>query len=154
MDPYLFCDRFDWSLFVAVYRLIDFLFLSLVLLYAVWTSINKWLLIVEWEFFLLLSCQHPGNFVPADDPDRQKKLRNSALKTHGAALNWIRTWKPTAKRWYYIWYRANILNIVVSWRNVVLHLVPWLTVYYIWCRDQDKGQSVQTIVPHLVPWPG
>ena len=46
--------------------------LSLVLVYAVWTSSNKWFLIVHGEFFLFLSCRHPGNFVPTDHPNHQK----------------------------------------------------------------------------------
>ena len=38
------------------------------LLYAVWTSNYKWLLIVDGELFLFLSCQHPDNFVPMFQP--------------------------------------------------------------------------------------
>ena len=48
--------------------------LSLLLLYAVCTSNNKWLFIVDGEV-LFLSCQHPGNFVSTDHPDYQKKFR-------------------------------------------------------------------------------
>ena len=48
--------------------------LSLVQLYAGWILNNKWLLIVDREFFLFLSCQDPGYFVPMDHPDRQKKV--------------------------------------------------------------------------------
>ena len=36
---------------------------------------NKWLLIVDEEFFLYLSCQNPGNFVPMNHPDRLKKFQ-------------------------------------------------------------------------------
>ena len=57
-DPYRFC-----------------LYLFLVLLHAVWTSNNKWLLIFDWELFLFLSGQHHGNFLSTDHPDRQKKFR-------------------------------------------------------------------------------
>ena len=71
-------------LFVSVHRPLQILSLSLslslsrlcncMLLYAVWTSNYKWLLIVDGEF-LFLSCQHPGNFVPTDHADRQKNFR-------------------------------------------------------------------------------
>ena len=44
------------------------------LLYTVCALNNKSLLIVDREF-LFLSCQHPGNFVPMDHPDRQKKFQ-------------------------------------------------------------------------------
>ena len=66
----------EFCLFVSVHRPLQILSLSLslslVLLYAVWTSNKKWLLIVDGEIFLFLSCQHPGNFVPTDYCDRQK----------------------------------------------------------------------------------
>ena len=42
--------------------------------YAVWTSNNKWLLIVDGEF-LFLSCQHPGNYGPKDHLDSQKNFQ-------------------------------------------------------------------------------
>ena len=40
----------DTCLFVSVHRSLQILSLSLLLLYAVWTSNNKWLLIVDGEF--------------------------------------------------------------------------------------------------------
>ena len=48
--------------------------LSLLLLYEVWTTNTKWLLIVDGDFFLFLSCQHPGNFVPTDLPRPSKEV--------------------------------------------------------------------------------
>ena len=45
------------------------------LLYAVWTSNYKCLLLVNGEFFLFLSYQNQGNFVPTDHPERQKKFQ-------------------------------------------------------------------------------
>ena len=61
--------RVSLYLFIEPYRF----FLSFVLLNAVWTSNNKWLLIVDGEF-LLLSSQPPGNFFPTDYPERLKKF--------------------------------------------------------------------------------
>ena len=36
---------------------------------------NEWLLIVDGEFFLSLNCQHPGNVVPTNHSDSEKKFR-------------------------------------------------------------------------------
>ena len=65
---------FGWEegcLFVSVHRPFQILSLSR----AVWTSNDKWFLIVDGEFFSSLSCQHLGNFIQTDHPDFQKKFR-------------------------------------------------------------------------------
>ena len=93
-----FCWAGGWGvcLFVSVQRSLQILSLSLslVLLYAVWTSNNKWLLIVDGEFFLFLSCQHPGNFVPTDHPNRQKTFWNGlchSLSVDLSNASWAQT---------------------------------------------------------------
>ena len=40
--------------------------------------------------------------------------KDSDLKTHCEARNRIRPWKPTAKQWYYVWYRENIFSTLWS----------------------------------------
>ena len=40
---------------------------------------NKRLLIVDREFFLSLSCQHPGNFLLTNQSDRWKELRMNCI---------------------------------------------------------------------------
>ena len=64
-----------WGVSLCVCLLNPYRFsLFLVQLYAVWTSNNKCLLIVDGKF-LFLSCQHQGNFVSMDHLDRQKKFQ-------------------------------------------------------------------------------
>ena len=105
--------------------------LSLLLLYAVWISNNKWLLTVDGEF-LFLSWQSAwivsflvrGSFKYSMGTDRIDKrtirkciwhrYQDSTLKICDTARRRIRPWKPTAKRWYYIWYSANILSTLWS----------------------------------------
>ena len=64
IDPFRFSISLSLSLYIYIY-----------ILYAVWTSDNKWLLIVKGEFFLFLCRQHPGIFVATDHPDRQKRFQ-------------------------------------------------------------------------------
>ena len=72
-------------LFVPVHRPLHILStypsisIPLLLLYAVWISNKKWLLIVDREFLLFLCCQHPGNFVPTDHPERQKRFQMNCV---------------------------------------------------------------------------
>ena len=126
----LFIDPYRFSL--LCYRM-----------YAVLTSNIKWLLIVDGVFFLFLSCQHPGNFVPTDHPDHQKKLLrfgpenpwhsqmlDSTLKSHDAAINREWPWKPTAQRCWYIWCRANILSIFFGTDNRPIRSI---IIFKIWC---------------------
>ena len=81
---FLFIDPNRSSLSLSLY---------FVLLYAVWTSNNKWLLIVNRECFLFLSSQHSGNLVPTDYPDHQKKFR---MNCHFLSVNFSKTaWAQT-----------------------------------------------------------
>ena len=103
-----------------------------------------------WDF-LFLSCQHPGNFIPANHHDRQKFLidcvipylwisvgtekidkqtiwkrilcfyQDSTLKIHDTARRMIWPWKRTVKQWYYIWYHANILSILFGTYRIWPH---------------------------------
>ena len=43
---------------------------------------NKWLLLIDGEFFLSMSCKHPGNFVPTNHTDRLKKLRMNCVTSY------------------------------------------------------------------------
>ena len=87
---------------------------------------NKWLLIVDREFFLSLSCQHTGNFVPTNRPDRWKKF-------------WMDCFSQSVDLSNTTWVQSGLINIYLESH---LALLPGY--------DQRKS-TVTTIVPHLAP---
>ena len=105
-------------------------------------SSNKWLLIVDREFFLSFSCQHPGNLVPRPP----EEVPNGLCHSQSVDLSNI-TW---ALRRLINKVPGNAFGAIIRIRPIII--ITFGTTNVVVYNGVTFGAGIGTVKAILLPW--